>query len=113
MRVEDIILKSIDKCLEKAAPEQKRTYLWTKAVIKYPDIEEFIKEIRNAEQGVGKVSLQTIDKAIEFVSSNFKLQTEFLCISEDSKRELIKLEEIRLEAVKTTIKRTLNYLGWI
>ena len=69
MTTEQLIIQAIDNCIEFANAEQKRLYCWMKATLQYPDIERFVEEVKVATQGEGKVSAETIHKAIEYASS--------------------------------------------
>lgn len=74
MITEEIILKALDKCLDKAEGEQRRVLLWMKAALQYPGLDQFIKEVRAATLFQGQVSRESIHSAFELLnrSMNFK-----------------------------------------
>ena len=114
MTTDEQILKAIEKCLEQASdPEQKRLFHWMKAAIQYPSIEVFFNEVQAAGQGCGKVSLSALDKATEAVYSCKEYLADTMNLFEDEKQEKLHLEKIRLEMVRTEIKETLSYFGWL
>lgn len=114
MTTDELILKAIEKCLEQASdPEQKRLFHWMKAAIQYPSIEAFFNEMQAAGQGCGKVSLSALDKAIEAVYSCKEYLADTMALSEYEKQEKLHLEKIRLNVVRTQIKETLSFLGWL
>ena len=68
MTTDEIILKSIEKCLEQASdPKQKRLFHWMKAAIQYPSIEAFFNEVQAAGQGCGIVTSSALDKAFPWI----------------------------------------------
>lgn len=114
MTTDELILKAIERCLEKASdPEQKRLFHWIKAAIQYPGIEAFFNEMQVAGKGCGKVSLSALDKAIEAVYSYKEYLAVTMALPEDEKQEKLHLEKIRLNVVRTQIKDTLSFLGWL
>lgn len=114
MTTDELILKAIEKCLEQASdPEQKRLFHWMKAAIQYPSIEVFFNKVQEAGQGCGKVSLSALDKATEAVYSSKEFLADTMALSEDEKQEKLHLEKIRLNVVRTQIKDTLSFLGWL
>jgi hypothetical protein len=114
MTTDELILKAIEKCLEQASdPEQKRLFHWMKAAIQYPSIEAFFNEVQAAGLGRGKVSLSALDKAIEAVYSCKEYLADTMALSEEEKQEKLQLEKIRLDVVRTQIKDTLSFLGWL
>lgn len=114
MPTDELILKAIEKCLEQASdPEQMRLFHWMKAAIQFPSIEAFLSEVQVAGQGSAKVSLSSLDKAIEAVYSYREYQADTMALAEEEKQKKLHLEKIRLEVVRTEIKETLSYLGWI
>lgn len=114
MTTDELILKALEKCLEQATdPEQKHLFHWMKAAIQYPSIEVFFNEVQAAGQGCGKVSLSSLDKAIEAVYSCKEYQADTIALLEGEKQEKLHLEKIRLNVVRTQIKDTLSFLGWL
>lgn len=114
MTTDELIQEAIEKCLEQASdPKQKRLFHWMKAAIQYPSIETFFSKVQAAGQGCGKVSLSSLDKAIEAVYSCKEFLSETMALSEDEKQEKLHLEKIRLNVVRTQIKNTLSILGWL
>jgi len=114
MTTDELILKAIEKCLEQATDsEQKRLFHWMKAAIQYPSIEAFFNEVQAAGLGRGKVSLSALDKAIEAVYSCKEYLADTMALSEEEKQEKLQLEKIRLDVVRTQIKDTLSFLGWL
>ena len=113
MTIEDLILKALDQCLETAEGEQRRLFLWMKAALQYPGLEEFIEEVKRAGQGLGKVTRDSLHKAIEFAKSHNEFQIRSLPTSDDNKREMTRLEKIRLKEVEVRILEILGYLGWL
>ncbi len=92
MTTDVLILKAIEKCLEQVSdPEQKRLFHWMKAAIQYPSIEQFFNEVQAAGQGCGKVSLSSLDKAIEAVYSCKEYLADTMPLSENKKQEKLHL----------------------
>jgi len=46
MTTEELILKAIDKCLEKAEGEQRRLFVWMKAALQFPGLNQFVEEVK-------------------------------------------------------------------
>lgn len=46
MTTEEFILKAIDKCLEKAEGEQRRLFVWMKAALQFPGLNQFVEEVK-------------------------------------------------------------------
>ena len=113
MTIEELIIKALDQCLETAEGEQRRLFLWMKAALLYPGLEEFIEEVKRAGQELGKVTRDSLHKAIEFAESHNEFQIRSLPTSDDNKREMTRLEKIRLKEVEVRILEILGYLGWL
>ncbi len=113
MTIEDLILKALDQCLETAEGEQRRLLLWMKAALQYPGLEEFIEEVKRAGQGLGKVTRDSLHRAIEFAESHNEFQIRSLPTSDENKEEMMRLEKIRLKEVEVRILEILGYLGWL
>ena len=113
MILEDLILKALDKCLETATGEQRRIFLWMKAALLYPGLEQFAQEVKRAGECKGKVSQETLHKAVEFAMSFNECQIQDLSLTYTEKSELTRLERIRLKEVEVRILGILGYLGWI
>lgn len=64
MTTEELILIAIDKCLETATGEQRRLFLWMKAALQFPGLNQFIEEVKRAGNCHGKVSLESLHKAV-------------------------------------------------
>ena len=41
MPTEELILKALDKCLETAKGEQRRLFVWMKAALQFPGLNQF------------------------------------------------------------------------
>ena len=113
MTIEELILKALDKCLETADGEQRRLFLWMKAALQYPGLEEFVREVVSAENCQSKVSLESLHKAVEFAESFNEYQIRSLPVSDKEKDEMARLEKIRLKEVELRVEETLRYLGWL
>lgn len=114
MTTDEIILKAIEKCLEQASdPRQKRLFHWMKAAIQYPSIEAFFNEVQASGQGCGTVTSSALDKALEAVYSCKEYIVDTMVLSEDEKQEKLHLEKISLNVLRTKIKETLSFLGWL
>lgn len=113
LTLESLILQSLDKCLESATGEQRRIFVWMKAALQYPGLEQFVAEVRRAEIGQGLVSKESIHKAVEFAESYNEFQIRNLSITDEEKSDLVKLEKIRLKEVEVRISDILGYLGWL
>lgn len=113
MTIEELILKALDKCLETAEGEQRRLFLWMKAALQYSGLEEFMREVMIAGNCQGKVSLESLHKAIEFAESFNEYQICSLSVSDKEKDEMARLEKIRLKEVELRVEETLRYLGWL
>ena len=113
MTIEELILKAMDKCLETADGEQRRLFLWMKAALQYPGLEEFMREAKLAENGHGKVSLESLHKAIAFAESFNEYQIQSLSVSDEKKNEMTSMEKIRLKEVEVRIVGLLDFLGYL
>lgn len=113
MTIEELILKALDKCLETAEGEQRMLFLWLKAALQYPGLEEFMREAKLAENYQGKVSLDSLHKAIEFAESFNEYQIRSLSVSDETKNEMTRMEKIRLKEVEVRIVGLLNYRGFL
>lgn len=113
MTIEQVILTALDKCLVTAEGEQRRVFLWMKAALQYPGLDEFMREIKLAGNCQGKVSLESLHKAVEFAESCKELQIRSLPVSDEEKDEMARLEKIRLKEVEVRVAETLRYLGWL
>ena len=112
MSTEDLILKAIDKCLETADGEQRRLFVWMKAALQFPGLNQFIEEVKRAEESRGKVSLESLHKAMEYVESHNEFQIRSLAATDEAKDDIVRLEQIRLKEVELRIEEILKYLGW-
>ena len=113
MTIEELILKAIDKCLETASGEQRKLFLWMKAALQYPGLEQFIQEVKRAGDCQGSVSLESLHKAMAFAESFNEYQIRSLSLSELEKDEMTRLEKIRLKEVEVRIEGLLEYFGWL
>lgn len=113
MSIEELILKVIDKCLETAEGEQKRLFVWMQAALQFHGLNQFVEEVKRAEDCRGKVSLESVHKAIEFAESHNEFQIRGLAATDEAKDEMVRLEKIRLKEVELRIAETLRYLGWL
>lgn len=111
MITEEIILKALDKCLDKAEGEQRRVLLWMKAALQYPGLDQFIEEVRAATLFQGQVSRESIHSAFEFAESFNEFQIQGLSVTDNEKDDMIRLEKIRLKEVEIRIIETMSYLG--
>lgn len=46
MSNEELILKAVDKCLEKAEGERRRLFVWMKAALQFPGLNQFMEEVK-------------------------------------------------------------------
>lgn len=113
MSTEELMLKAIDKCLEKAEGEQRRLFVWMKAALQLPGLNQFVEEVKRAGDCKGKVSLESLHKAIEFAESHNEYLIRSLAATDDEKDDMVRLEKIRLKEVEVRISETLRYLGWL
>jgi len=113
MTIEELILKALDKCLETAEGERRRLFLWMKAALQYPGLEEFMREAMLAENCQGKVSLESLHKAFEFAESFNEYQIRSLVVSDEVKDEMTRLEKLRLKEVEVRIVGLLDYYGFL
>lgn len=113
MTTEELILKAIDKCLETAEGEQRRVFVWMKAALLVPGLNQFIEEVKQAGDCQGKVSLESLHKAVEFAESHNEFQIRSLAATNEAKDDMVRLEKIRLKEVELRIAETLRYLGWL
>lgn len=111
MSTEELILKALDKCLDKAEGEQRRLLLWMKAALQYPGLNQFIEEVRRATNCQGRVSRESVNNAFEFAESFNEFQIRSLSVSEKDKDDMVRLEKIRLKEVEIRIIETMSYLG--
>jgi len=113
MFTEELILKTIDKCLETADGERRRLFVWMKAALQFPGLNQFVEEVKRAEDCRGKVSLESLHKALEFVESHNEFQIRSLVATDEAKDDMLRLEKVRLKEVELRIAETLRYLGWL
>ena len=113
MPTEQLILKALDKCLETAEGEQRRVFLWMKAALQFPGLNQFVEEVKRAGNCQGKVSMESLHKAVEFAESYNEFQIRSLAASDEVKDDMVRLEKIRLKEVEVRVAETLRYLGWL
>ena len=113
MSTEELILKAIDKCLETAVGEQRRLFVWMKAALQFPGLNQFVEEVKRAGDCQGKVSLESLHKALEFAESYNEFQIRSLAATDEVKDDMVRLENIRLKEVGVRVAETLRYLGWL
>ena len=78
MTTEELIMKAIDKCLDTAEGEQRRLFVWMKAALQFPALNQFIEEVKRAGDCRGKVSLESLHKVVEFAGSHNEFQIRSL-----------------------------------
>lgn len=113
MSTEDLILKSIDNCLETADNEHRRLFVWMKAALQLPGLNQFVEKVKRAGNCRGKMSLESLHKAVEFAESHNEFQIRSLAAADEAKDNMVWLEKIRLKEVELRIAETLRYLGWL
>lgn len=113
MPTEELILKALDKCLETAKGEQRRLFVWMKAALQFPGLNQFVEEVKRAGDYQGKVSLESLHKAVEFAESYNEFQIRSLVATDEEKDDMVRLEKIRLKEVEVRVSETLRYLGWL
>ena len=113
MSTEELILKALDKCLETAKGEQRRLFLWMKAALRFPGLNQFVEEVKRAEDCQGKVSLESLHEAVEFAESYNEFQIRSLAATDKTKEDMVWLERIRLKEVEVRVGEILRYLGWL
>jgi hypothetical protein len=113
MTTEELILNAIDKCLVTATGEQRRLFLWMKAALQFPGLNQFVEEVKRAGDCQGKVSLESLHKAVAFAESHNEFQIRSLAATDEAKDDMVRLEKIRLKEVEVRIAETLRYLGWM
>ena len=113
MPTEELILKALDKCLETAKGEQRRLFVWMKAALQFPGLNQFVEEVKRAGDYQGKVSLESLHKAVEFAESYNEYQIRSLAATNEAKDDMVRLEKIRLKEVEVRVAETLRYLGWL
>ena len=111
MTIDELILNALNNCLETAEGERRRLFLWMKAALQYPGLEQFIQEIQRVEHGQCAVSVESLHKAIEFAESFNEYQIRSLSVSQEEKNNLVRLEKIRLKEVELRIVEILRFLG--
>ena len=113
MTTEEFILKAIDKCLEKIDGEQRRRFVWMKASLLVPGLNQFVEEVKRAGNCQGMVSLESLHKAVVFAESHNEFQIRSLTATDEAKDDMVRLEKIRLKEVELRIAETFRYLGWL
>lgn len=113
MPTEELILKALEKCLETAKGEQRRLFVWMKAALQFPGLNQFVEEVKRAGDYQGKVSLESLHKAVEFAESYNEFQIRSLVATDEEKDDMVRLEKIRLKEVEVRVSETLRYLGWL
>lgn len=109
---EELVLNALDTCLETANGEQRRLFLWMRAALQFPGLNQFVQEVKQAEYYGGPVSVESLHKAVQFAESYNELQIRNLLVPESEKDDMVRLEKIRLKEVEVRIIETLKYLGW-
>ena len=110
---EELILNALDKCLETAEGEQRRLFLWMKAALQYPGLEQFMQEVKRAGECRGKVALESLHKATDFAKTHYEFQIRSLSVSDVKKEEMVRLEKIRLDEVEVRVAGMLDFFGWL
>lgn len=72
-----------------------------------------MREAKLAENCQGKVSMESMHKAIEFAESFNEYQIQSLSVSDEKKNEMTSMEKIRLKEVEVRIVGLLDFLGYL
>lgn len=110
MTTEELILQALDECMKTATGEQRRLFLWMKAALQFPGLNQFVEEVKQAEVYRGQVSLESLHKAVEFAGSFNELRIRSLSAPDEKKDEMARLEKIRLKEVEVRVTEILGYL---
>jgi len=84
-----------------------------KAALQFPGLNQFVEEVKRAGNCQGKVSMESLHKAVEFAESYNEFQIRSLAASDEVKDDMVRLEKIRLKEVEVRVAETLRYLGWL
>lgn len=82
-----------------------------KTALQFPGHNQFIEEVKQAGNCQGKVSLESLQKAVDFAESHNEFQSRSLAAIDEVKDDMVRLEKIRLKEVEVRISETLRYLG--
>jgi len=88
-------------------------FLWMRAALEFPGLNQFVEEVRRAGACQGKVSWESLRKAVAFAESHNEFQIRSLAVDDEVKEDMVRLEKIRLKEVAVRIEETLRYLGWL
>ena len=104
----ELAAKLLDALCEKnPTEEQKLICALVKKALFAESLLTFIDEVSMAFEGKGKVSTNSVKKAIEFVKANNEVKIRNLSISEKEKDEMVRQETDRLKVVEVWILGTL------
>lgn len=70
-------------------------------------------EVKRAGECRGKVSLESLHKAADFAKTHNEFQIRGLSVNDDKKKDMVRLEKIRLDEVEVRVAGMLNFFGWL
>lgn len=91
--------------------EEKRQKALLRQALLTDDMITFINELKNAFSGYGKVSVETVKGAVEYVKASNEVQIRNSDCTDEQKDIMVKQETNRMTKVEVRILGSLAYLG--
>ena len=91
--------------------EEKKLQALIKQALYADDMIAFVNEVQNVFKGCGKVSTESVKKAIEYAKAHNEVEIRNTSCSEEQKDEMTKQESARLTKVEVWILGSLAHFG--
>lgn len=96
---------------QNASSEEKRVQALIKAALQCNSLVNFINEVYIAEQGAGKVRIDTVKNVVEFARGHNEAAIRSFACSDEQKEKMVMQENNRLSEAAVWILGALAYWG--
>lgn len=113
MDAEKELTKKLIEILAKqdATPEEKQVQALIKSALLSDNLSTFIKEVKLASQGIGKVRSETVKGLVECARARNEAQIRTLYGATERVEAIVERENNRLTEAEVWVRGTLSYLG--
>ena len=94
-----------------ATPEEKKVQALIKTALLSDNLSTFIKEVKLASQGIGKVRSETVKGLVEYARARTEAQIRTLYGATERVEAIVERENNRLTEAEVWVRGTLSYLG--
>lgn len=94
-----------------ATPEEKKVQALLKSALLSDNLSTFIKEVKLASQGIGKVRSETVKGLVEYARARNEAQIRTLFGATERVEAIVERENNRLTEAEVWVRGTLSYLG--